>query len=88
MGCNCGKNRTAPTGSTASRQSAQEAANRQTDAAKARAANPSTSRIGPASASGATQSFALRTRDGSVERFGSALEARAERIRRGGEIVT
>jgi hypothetical protein len=90
MGCNCSKNQPAPRGSTASRASAQEAANKTADAARAardRAANPSTSRIGPVSASGATQQFALRTRDGQVQSFGSALGARAERIRRGGEII-
>ncbi|WQY99816.1 hypothetical protein [Microbacterium phage MO526] len=84
--CGCNKNRQAPTGSTAARRQAEAAAN---DAAiqAARSANPSTSRIGPNKASGSTQTFALRTRDGQVERFGSALERNAERIRRGGDIV-
>ncbi len=86
MGCNCSKN-TPPTGSSATRQQAQAAADRATADAAARA-QTSTSRIGPSSASsGQTQTFALRTREGKVERYGSSLEARAERARRGGEIV-
>lgn len=80
--CGCNKNRQAPTGSTAARR-----AERVEATTKARTENPSVSRIGPTKASGATQTFALRTRDGQVERFGSALERNAERIRRGGEIV-
>lgn len=85
--CGCNKNRTAPTGATASRQEAQAVANKATDqaaASRARAANPSTSRIGPMQ--GQTQQFALRTRDGrSVT--GSLLEVRAEQRRRGGVIA-
>jgi hypothetical protein len=87
--CNCGKNRTAtpPAGMTASRQSAQTAA----DAQAARAANHSTQRIGPArpAQQGGEQSFALRTADGRTQSFGSLLEARAERMRAGGgDILT
>lgn len=85
--CGCNKNRaTPPTGSTAARRQA-ETTERSTAVKAARDANPSTKRIGPVTASGTTQTFALRTRDGRVERFGSALERNAERIRRGGEIV-
>jgi hypothetical protein len=89
--CGCNKRGTAPTGSTASRSAAQAVANATADsAAKARerAANISTTRIGPArTASGRTQTFALRSRDGKVQTFGSPLEARAERARNGGEII-
>ncbi|QHB37155.1 hypothetical protein QDA03_gp86 [Microbacterium phage Terij] len=90
--CGCNKRGTAPTGSTASRQQAQAAANRTADAAakaRERAANPSTSRIGPATtaASGRTQTFALRSRDGSTSVVGSALEARAAVIRNGSQII-
>jgi len=84
--CNCGKNATRPTGAqapmTGSRQSAQSVA----DAQAARAANASTSRIGPArpAEQGGSQSFALNGADGRTQSFGSLLEARAERIRAGG----
>lgn len=88
--CGCNKRGAAPTGSTASRQQAQAAANATADAAaraRERAANPSTSRIGPQTASGRTQSFALRSRDGSTSVVGSALEARAAVIRNGSQII-
>lgn len=89
--CGCNKRGTAPTGSTASRRQAQEAANATSDAAaaaRARAANPSTSRIGPTqSASGRTQTFSLRNRDGSTGVVGSALEARAAVLRNGSQII-
>jgi hypothetical protein len=67
---------------TGSRQAAQTAA----DAQAQRAANHSTSRIGPARPveQGGQQSFALRTADGRTQSFGSLLEARAERMRSGG----
>ncbi|AWY05276.1 hypothetical protein SEA_MEMENTOMORI_22 [Microbacterium phage MementoMori] len=89
--CGCNKRGTAPTGSTASRQAAQAVAD-QTAAsarqARERAANPSTTRIGPATTSaGRTQTFALRGRDGSTSIVGSALEARAAVIRNGSQIV-
>jgi hypothetical protein len=72
---------------TGSRQAAQAAV----DAQAARAANHSTSRIGPVrpAEQGGSQSFALRTVDGRTQSFGSLLEARAERARAGGgEIQT
>lgn len=84
--CNCGKNTSRPTGAqapmTGSRQAAQSAA----DAQAARAANASTSRIGPSrpAEQGGQQSFALNRADGRTQAFGSLLEARAERIRAGG----
>jgi len=67
---------------TGSRQAAQTAA----DAQVARAANASTSRIGPARPveQGGQQSFALSRSDGRTQSFGSLLEARAERVRAGG----
>jgi hypothetical protein len=89
LACNCGKNRTAPTGSvTNSRKAAQAAA----DAQAARAANAATRRIGPetpkrqTSGSGETQTFALRTGDGRTQSFGSLLEVRAAQARHGGVI--
>lgn len=83
MACNCGKNKTPPTGSAAARQAAAA-----TKEQAARTANTSTTRIGPTEPlQGQTQSFALRTRDGSTQQFGSLLEAKAERARKGGEII-
>lgn len=70
MGCNCGgKNKVkAPTPLTqAQRQSAQ----RQQPLPK------------PKPAKGQQQSFELKTRDGTVEKFGSRLEAEAANVRRG-----
>jgi hypothetical protein len=70
--CNCGKNSsTPPTGSKAraSRNQAQEAADRAAKVAAARADNPSTTRIG-AAATSVSQTFSL----GDGLTFGSALE--------------
>lgn len=67
--CNCGKNRTAPLGSTQ---------------------NPKTKKSSMPVADkpkGKEQKFTLETREGKVMTFGSALEARAERKRRGGGIL-
>lgn len=90
MGCNCGKN-AAPTGAmTGSREEAQRAVEAQAAALNARAANPSTHRIGPPEpvTQGGTQSFALHSADGRTQSFGSLLEARAERVRAGGGEIT
>lgn len=64
--CSCNKTSTPPTGVQA-RADRQAAADRATAVAAARAQNPSTSRMGPAT--GKTQTFSL----GDLE-FGSALE--------------
>jgi hypothetical protein len=79
MACSCGKNQsTPPKGSAA----AQAAADRAKAEAAARAANPSTTRIGPAraTASGQSQSFALQVGDKTAY-FGSALERDAAAVR-------
>ena len=69
--CNCGKNSsTQPTGSKvrADRNQAQAAADRAKAVAAARTANPSTTRMGPATT--VSQTFSL----GDGLTFGSALE--------------
>ena len=77
--CNCGKNSTPPTGSSAraSRVQSQDAVNKAKAAAEARAANPSTSRIGTQSS--VSQTFSL----GDGLTFGSALERDAYLARNG-----
>lgn len=82
MGCNCGKNKTPPTGMNAARRQEETKAAE----AKAREANISTKRIGPAM-TGKTQSFTLRTVSGTTQTFGSALEARAAQARHGGTLL-
>jgi hypothetical protein len=76
--CNCGKNQTQPTGTVkrAQNNQAQAAADRAKAVAEARAANPSTTRIG--AAAGVTQTFSL----GDIT-FGSALERDAYLARHG-----
>lgn len=91
MACACGKNGQAasPRGMSGSRAAAQVAADKTVQSAAAARSRASSSRSMDASPPPAerTQSFSLRTRDGKVQRYGSSLEARAERIRQGGEIV-
>lgn len=78
MACSCGQKSTPPTGSTAAR----EAADRARAVAEARAANPSTTRIGPerVAASGQSQTFTLQT-GGQVQTYGSQLERDAAAAR-------
>lgn len=88
--CNCGKNQARPAGSEAPMTASRSAAQSSADAAKARAGNHSTSRIGPPrpAGQGGEQSFALQTGDGRTQSFGSLLEARAERARSGGGTIS
>lgn len=83
MGCGCGKSATPPTGSTPpeSQVAAATPAGSISAASKAPAGS-STPRETPTQ-----QSFALTTRDGKTQTFGSKLEADAERVRRGGGSV-
>lgn len=88
MGCGCGRSATPPTGSQAPAQAASSTPARVASAASAAPAGSSTPVPVPGSnTSGATESYALTTRDGKTQRFGSKLEADAERVRRGGGSV-
>jgi hypothetical protein len=89
--CNCGKNNSKrPTGADAGVQASRIASQAVADQQAARAANHSTTRIGPREPvqQGGSQSFALQTADGRTQSFGSLLEARAERARSGGGVIS
>ncbi|MDF2694843.1 MAG: hypothetical protein K0S65_3226 [Labilithrix sp.] len=81
-GCNCGKS--TPTGygtPLTAEQRAQQAA------IQAQSQQPTNAAQAQAVASGQPMGFALRTSDGRVQSFGSALERNAEKARRGGTII-
>lgn len=93
MACNCSKNRTPPTGLGYSSYQEQLTAQEQQRAAQAQEAERRSSmgRSAPAgmtTQSGTQQSFALKTSDGSTQRFSSRLEAQAARVRAGGGTIT
>lgn len=85
MACACNKNRPQPRGMGANTPPPESST---PTARTAPATSPSAAGMDASPAmEGTTQSFALRTREGQVERYGSSLEARAERIRRGGTLL-
>ncbi len=84
MACNCGKNRSQPTGYGQARSDNPAPANQQDEARSRAAATANANRVGSPAPTGMTQSFQLQARDGSTQSFGSKLEADAARIRAGG----
>lgn len=84
MACNCGKNRSQPTGYGQARQSENPSSNGQDETRSRAAATANAHRVASPAPTGMTQSFQLQARDGSTQSFGSRLEADAARIRAGG----
>lgn len=71
MGCNCGKNRVKPIGSSGTSSTSKQRTVQMPTLEKPK---------------GTTQSYTL-TRNGTVQTFGSRLEAESARVRGGGGIV-
>lgn len=82
--CNCGKN-ARPTGFGTNLNAEQRA---QVEEVARQGLAPSNGAQQQAVAAGGVQGFNLRTSDGRVQSFGSALERNAHKVRHGGTIIS